>query len=131
MKTKAFKKQRRRIRKLAEKWLGPLGLKWWTIEHRYHDDQEAFLKPNGERVLMFVIADWRYRTASIDVNLPIVGERSGKQLEHDYLHELMHVFLNEMRMTCAEPAFHEHEERVAHTLADAFLWMQRKGNGHG
>lgn len=123
MKQKQFKRQRRRLRKLAEKWIGPLGLKWWTIEHRYHDDQEAFLKENGDRVLMFVCADWRYRTASIDVNLVLVADRSAAQLEKDYVHELMHILLNEMRMTCVEPDFHEHEERVAQTLADAILWV--------
>lgn len=126
MNKREFKKQRARIRKLAERWIGPLGLKWWTIEHRYHADQGAFLKDNGDRVLMFVRADWRYRTASIDVNVPLVAERTPSELETDYLHELMHVFLNEMRRTCIEADFHEHEERVAHTLADAFLWIRRK-----
>ena len=35
------------------------------------------------------------------------------------VHELMHIFLVEMRMTACESDFHDHEERVAQTLACA------------
>ena len=132
MKTKQFKKHRARIRKLAKKWIGPLGLAWWTVELHCFDSAAEFLKAHGsgkadeDRILMRVYSDWRYRTATIAVNVPLVKERSAEQLEHGFVHELMHIFLGEMRMTCAEPDFSDHEERTAKTLADAFLWVQRK-----
>ncbi len=128
MKRSKFKKHRARLRKLAEKWIGPLGLKWWTIENQFCDDETAFEKPNGDRVLMRVQADWRYRTASISINVPLLAELTDEQLEHDYLHELMHIFLSEMRMTRAEADASDHEERTAQALADAFLWCERAGD---
>lgn len=44
---------------------------------------------------------------------------SDEEIEYVVVHELMHVFLNEMR-----EQGQQHEERVATLLAKAFLWVR-------
>ncbi len=124
MKSKKFDKQKKRLCNLAEKWIGILGLKWWTIQHLYYDDRKQFIKSNGREVLMRVNGDWRYREAEIEVNVSGISEQNDTDLEGYYVHELMHIFLLEMRMTHAESDFLDHEERTAKTLADAFMWVR-------
>ena len=125
MQPKRFDAQCARIKELAGRWIKPLGLGWWTIEHRYRDDPSYFRnEEKGTSVLMVCHVDWRYRTAAIDVNISLVQERGDEELEKDYVHELAHIFLNEMRMTATESDYADHEERVAQTLADAFIWIR-------
>ena len=70
---------------------------------------------------MVTYADWRYRSVEIDINVPSMSEQSDRDLDTYFVHELMHVFLNEMR---ANEDRVNHEERVATTLADAFIWIR-------
>ena len=121
MKTKGFKRQRRRVRRLADRWVKPLGLSWWRVDHLYYDRRKRFKTKRGE-VLFYVRADWRYAQAAIDVNLPLVAQMSDEELEEYYVHELSHIFLSEMRP--AKGDGDDHEERVATTLAKAFVWLR-------
>ncbi len=75
---------------------------------------------------MRVTSDWRYRLAEICVNVPGIADQGDEELEAYYVHELMHIFLSEMAMTRDQADARDHEERTAKTLADAFLWIQRK-----
>jgi len=113
------KKQRKRIRALADKWLQPLGLLWWGIEFRHIKDRAGFKRDNGNEALMIVYADWRYMKAVVEVNTEMMKDIDDDELELSFLHEMCHIILDEM--DCPDK---DHEERVATTMAHAFRWVR-------
>jgi len=135
-----FEAQRERLQKLSERWLEPLGLKWWHVTLTYERDSGEY-KVDGEpspRSIANCAADWRYLNANITWNMLQVAEQDDEELELAFVHELMHVFLNEFRALHGDGATHgverddwlAHEERIASTLARAFVWVrERAGAG--
>ena len=120
---------REKIGRAFEKWLKPLGLLWLDIRVVYYgkkkDTQRVFVsKEDGGIVAAKCYADWRYGTATIEVNVPAFYGMSAEEVETIILHELCHVLVNEMR----EGADH-HEERVVTGLTKAFMWVYKAGKG--
>ncbi len=121
-----FDAQRVRLQALSEKWIKPLGLGWYALDFVYARDN---YKPPGttakEDSLAYCSTDWRYGHAAITWNMVEVIEQDENKLEVAFVHELMHVFLNEMRWTANNDSDSlDHEERVASTLTKAFLWLR-------
>lgn len=112
--------QRERVERLARSWITALGLGYWNIQHAYYGEQKRDRSSRHEgEALMTAKPDWRYLTATIDINLELLPQVSDAELELHYVHELAHVFLDEMREK--DPA---HEERVATSLARGFIWLR-------
>jgi hypothetical protein len=126
VKRKAFKRERARVNALAEKWIKPIGLAWWTIDIRYWASKREWSKEHSKDAAMTCLPDWRYRTATIDVDLQAARRVEDDKLERWFVHELAHVFLDEM---CGVPDQHNHGERVAMTVADALIWARHAGKG--
>lgn len=128
MKKKVFKAQRSRLQKLAERWIKPVGLSWWRINLNYDRTGESFKDAehnepgfhSGAAARCF--PDWRYAEATIIFNMPELVHLSDEKLEYVFVHELMHIFLAEMREGANSTKQLPHEERVATTLAKAFIW---------
>lgn len=121
MKRKAFKRQRRRVRKLFEAWLYPLGLLWWRIDIVYHRRRKGFRHDRTTQTFARVTANWCYMTAQIDVNVSAAQHQSDADLEHAVVHELAHILVRE----AGDPkGVTLHEERVCTTLAKAFIWVR-------
>ena len=128
-----FEAQRQRILVFIERWPKTLGLGWWRMSYVYDRDGSAFEKaeiaggirsPTAART----VADWRYLEATITFNMPELVSEDDERLEYIFVHELMHVFLRENREGIdADHIRHDwldHEERVATTLAHAFIWCR-------
>ena len=101
-----------------EKWVKKTWLGWWKIDVVYYSGYE-FLKLNENYSIDTAAAcktNWTYLTAMILVNSEKLETLSEKEIEEIAVHELMHVFLNEMREEGIE-----HEERVATVLTRSFL----------
>jgi hypothetical protein len=64
-------------------------------------------------------ADWKYLRFTITVFVKALVDYDEDYLEEVVVHELMHVFLNEVR-----EAGIDHEERVATSLQKAFSWFE-------
>jgi hypothetical protein len=107
-----------KMKDLFHFWINATGLAWWRINFNYTNDYTAFPEPD---CVMTCDADWKYMTAYINVNLPRLELHREDGLEEMVLHELMHIFLNEMR---DGDGCTPHEERVASTLARGFLWAR-------
>ena len=119
-----FEEQKLRVQALSEKWLGPLGLKWWRIDFEYVRDGAEMWDPARDEIergdsCAQARVRWEYGLATLKFNLPSVKEEDDDHLEHIFVHELMHIFLNEMREDGII-----HEEHVATTLAKAFIWLR-------
>lgn len=109
-----FDRCKKRVNAIAKKWVKPLGLGYWTTHLNFLVE---IVRDSGNAVGMVCDADWRYQEATITVNVRAVKDLTDGELEACFVHELMHIFLNEMRENGIE-----HEERVATQLQKAFLW---------
>ncbi len=121
-----FDIQRQRLVALSEKWINPLGLGWWDITLAYERDEYTAPGTTArDDSLAYCSASWRYGHAMIHWNMPNVAEQTDAILERAFLHEMMHIYLNEMRWTAGNDSDSlDHEERVASTLTKAFLWLR-------
>ena len=131
----AFGKQKRRLLKLANRWIGPLGLKWWKLDLVYSRTPLDSSKPGFYCQAKTSVA-WEYLDATITWNMEAIEGLSDEELEKIFVHECCHILVNEMRMwgpsKLDEEKLHEamlHEERVVTQLALAFLWTRKDGSG--
>ena len=74
MKDAKFQAEKKRIRRMQDKWYPMMGLKWWRVTYEYVDDAAAMPKAARE-ALACAKADWRYMTATITVNLAETNTR--------------------------------------------------------
>lgn len=125
---KEYAAQKKRVKKYLDKWIASIGLGWWKINIEW----ETVRSEEDDRGSCAAEArtTWEYREATIVFYLEVVAGESDEELEYIVLHELMHVFVNEMRewqCATAETVYEavRHEERVCTDLAKAFLWASR------
>jgi len=122
MKKKVAKRQIERIRKVARKWITPLGLRWWNkITWRYHDGDDGMWETGNQTVIvMRTTARWEYLWATVDCNLTAISEMTDDDLEQGVLHELAHILLAEIRANRGQ----KHFERTCTRLAQIFTWIR-------
>ncbi|MDE3023764.1 MAG: hypothetical protein KGI54_18265, partial [Pseudomonadota bacterium] len=60
-------------------------MQWTTIINRFNTSLEA------DRVVCATMADWEYRQASLNWNLPLVATFTDDELKAVAVHELVHV----------------------------------------
>lgn len=136
MNDKEYNEQRDRLLTLADKWIAPLGLKWWHVKFEYSRESLSTQgqKASGRSCQAQTIVDWEYLNATITFDMQAIVDESDKELESTFVHECCHILIHEMRMW-AGPEFTrekqdeaiKHEERVVTLLAKAFLWTREAG----
>lgn len=127
-----YEAQRERLHVLSERWVRAIGLGWWKVTLSYDRTGEDFAdstKSSGgwrSTAAARCFADWRYAEATIIWNMPELEHVDDEALEGVFVHELMHVFLNELRpVSEVDDEQHvPHEERVCTTLTKAFMWIR-------
>lgn len=124
-----YEAQRERVVTLADRWIRAIGLGWWRITNSYDRTGEDFadstVRSGGYRTgtAARCFPEWRYGFATIVWNMPEVAEMDDEQLENTFVHELMHLYLHELRGD--EDGDHlDHEEHAATSLAKAFIWIR-------
>lgn len=120
MNDKEFKKAKKRVAVLFEKWVKRLGLGWYQVDVEYKagdgDD-----RGDGYTTAMRCVSRWEYRTATITVWIEEIPDDDYK-LERMVVHELMHIFAEPMRdrdVGCTD-----NEEYAVESLARAVLWVE-------
>ena len=104
------------VRKHIKWWSRWLGLNYGRIDIRFVE----FIKDaEGPDVVGTCNTDWRYQETVITFALHKMRDFDKECIEKTVVHELMHVFLNEMREDGID-----HEERVATNLQKAFFWVR-------
>jgi hypothetical protein len=105
------------IQEYAVWWTKVLGLGHWDLSFKCAD---GTIEPaSGDTVAGEANVSWKYENAVITFYPDVLKDMSEDEIEKLVVHELMHVFLNEMREEGID-----HEERVATMLAKAFLWVK-------
>lgn len=109
--------QQKRIEKLWKKWCDRLGMYGWDVTRTYHDG--PYIQADGlnsDGGVASTSARWQYKHGAIAFDVTQTAKLSDERLEYVVVHEIMHIWLNEMRSDGLD-----HEERVATELAWAFL----------
>jgi len=117
-----YEATKQKIIALADKWQEALGLKWWRIKYVYYREGIPGTEDSKYAVLGQASVKWEYQHGTIEFNVMGLAAESDEQVERVVVHELMHVFLNEARETGKD--WLKHEERVASSLTDAFIWVR-------
>ena len=115
MTTKEFNEQRRRIRRLCDKWMPRLGMSWHRLELNYSEERDGGNPDSAAHSR----SAWEYKDASITWFCPVTATIDDKFLERIVVHEMAHVLVAPMR---SHDVPMENEELVCTTLADAFMW---------
>lgn len=125
MTEKQIEKQKKRITKLANKWLSILGLRHWKIYFIFEKEKEkpetkykpGELKIVGDvwDIVMTTQVDPYYLEAKITVYLPTIKEFDDDEVEESFLHECCHIMVSPI----SRPNKPKEEELVATTLARA------------
>jgi hypothetical protein len=114
-------KHKKLLKRAVKVWTHRLGLRWWHVTFVLTSNKklikDVLRTGKGKSILGRTYADWKYRTATIYINVPALKGRTERFIEQLIVHELMHVLINEMR----EGEIH-HEERVATSLTEAIFW---------
>jgi hypothetical protein len=123
--------QIKRLKRIQQKWVSCLGLDWWTMEFVYSRDPLRDVGPagfrNDTRAVASTSSDWRYRDATMTFDLALCSTLPDDQLESVFLHEAMHVHLNEIRDGEITVEQRDREERVATTMAIVLGWVRDSG----
>ncbi len=118
---KDWKRQRDRIKAVARKWRSTLGMYEWEIFTQYVDGDLLIDGTLSSTAAACANTIWEYKRATLKFNLKAVADMSDTELERVYIHEVMHVIVNEMR-----EEDEKHEERVCTMLANAFMRTKEK-----
>lgn len=102
------------IQAKATYWANVLGLGNWDMEFKLAKCDKECDAVAGEAKVQ-----WQYQQAIITFYRKGLKGLDADGVEQIIVHELMHVFLNEMREEGID-----HEERVATMLSKAFLWVK-------
>lgn len=113
----------KKIKKICNKWIYRLGLRWWEVEVHYVEDPQdvidIFKTNDNEIVIGRTYVDWKYMSANVYLNIPSMLNMTHNQIERIIVHELLHVLVNEMREDGID-----HEERVVTLLTKAVFWIK-------
>lgn len=130
--------QKKRLKTLQDKWVAPLGLRWWKVTFSYSREPLKSDATDGRTCLAQTMVDWEYLNATITFDMQCIAGESDDDLEKTFVHECMHVFVHEMRMWAGPELTHEkqeeamkHEERVVTQLANAVIWTRTAGFDEG
>lgn len=113
----------KKIKKICNKWIYRLGLRWWEVEVHYVEDPQdvidIFKTNDNEIVIGRTYVDWKYMSANVYLNIPSMLNMTHNQIERIIVHELLHILVNEMREDGID-----HEERVVTLLTKAVFWIK-------
>lgn len=127
-----FEREKVRIQTLEARWIETLGLAAWKLNTVFvRSDFEANGEPAPD-TMATALTHAEYMLATISWNMPVVIDHSDRELERVFLHEYMHVILNEIRPSRLGDDINKalsvedrwHEERVCTMLGNAFLWTR-------
>lgn len=113
------KQTRKLIRKYLKWWVANTGLGYQRITTKFVDFWEGGIEADA-----VCSAHWQYLDHQITFNLTKMKDMSAEEIETTVVHELMHIFLNEMQSDSVDV---NHEERVASSLQKAFMWVRGAG----
>lgn len=99
-------------------WKAKMGLGYWNVRYDFQKGKPEQLE-DGFQICARCGADWAHEDALITFYPKAMKNYSEDEIENTVVHELLHIFVNEMRQKGLD-----HEERVVTELAKAFIWVR-------
>lgn len=117
-----YQQQIERIRGLMGKWRDPLGLLYWEIDNVYDRDGEDDEATGNLSTIAIADVEWDYLKARIHWYMKEVIRASDRDLEVTFVHECIHIIMEEAKPANWTLHNQKHYERVTESLARAFVW---------
>jgi hypothetical protein len=130
-----YEKHRDRLKSAIERWVTPCGLRTWErVDFVYCRTAEEFAADSGVElsegnrdVAGSTKVLWRYKTAYVYLNVPVIAGLNDERVDYVVRHEIAHILVNEMREWAH--ADHgsvalDHEERCVTELAMVLGWVR-------
>jgi hypothetical protein len=126
-----YRQQKARVDALAEKWKRISGFGTWDIKIDYHREglraSDAEYE-RGEETAFRITVTPHYLQMLICVSIPTVAELDDEDLEICFLHELGHVFVEELLCWDDEKRPDDKRvERVCTMIGKALYWAWHNG----
>lgn len=122
MNDKEYKTQKKRVEKYLKKWIKPMGIKWHRLDvifDRNYEESDKEILANSQSL-------WQYRKASITFYLPVVDKCSDDDLEHNVVHELVHILLAPLWYNCNKSdEMSQINEYTVESITNAFIWCDK------
>lgn len=125
MTDKEYRKQKKRVQKYLDKWVQPMGLKWFTIDIEWSREKREGCSAETQ------FSNWAYRKFRIVFYLPhILDCKNDSEVEDIIVHELCHILTapmaNNMRNSDDEEKYRSDLiEQTTETIAQAFIWVRQ------
>ena len=130
MEPEDYEREKARVERFIEKWASDLGLGWWRVEYRWHDEPCEDDKA-GESTSMQTTSRWEYRWAAIDIYLPSCVGAADSEVEHWLVHEYAHVLLSVEQRQLSWKQHGQFGEAATENVARALLWTREAGAPRG
>ena len=122
MNDKQYEKERRRVRKLWDKWFRPIGLGWWQVDLNWARERDE----DEPATAGMTTTNWQYRTASVTFFLPATLELDDEKLEEVVVHELTHILCGPIQDMSSDER-REITEHTVTTIARSLIWAREAG----
>lgn len=122
MTDKQYEKERRRVRKLWDKWFRPIGMGWWQVDLSWAREREE----DEPATAGMTTTNWQYRTAHVTFYLPATMELDDEKLEEVVVHELVHILCGPIQDMSTDER-REITEHTVTTIARSIIWAREAG----
>lgn len=122
MTDKQFEKERRRVRKLWDKWFRPIGMGWWQVDLSWARERDE----DEPATAGLTTTNWQYRTAHVTFFLPSTAELNDEKLEEVVVHELVHILCGPIQDMSTDER-REITEHTVTTIARSLIWSREAG----
>lgn len=125
MTDKEYREQKKRVRKLFDRWMKPVGMGWFHVEFEWG----RALNEDQPREVMKTEVTWEYREVTFIVRLPACVALSDERLEHIVVHELSHALTGGFmaQLDLSNDAINQIMETTTENVANALLWAREAG----
>lgn len=123
MTDKEFEKQKKRVKKIVDKWFTTLGLGWYEVDFEWSREFD------GETAGRCV-SSWQYRSATITFFLPKLAQHDDETVERTVVHEMTHILLSALAQNQAGDdggLTDQINEYATESVTNALIWTRTAG----
>lgn len=115
MNDKDYRKQKKRLAKLADELVKPLGFGWFTLDMQYDRQLDRTMPDTIARTY----CQPEYMMATIVWYMPEVANQNDEELRHVFIHELCHILTAPLAANPNDSTKEQATELVARTIGYA------------
>lgn len=123
MNDKDYAKQKKRIKKLVEKWHDPMGMGWFHIDMNWDRARKDDVPNTAART----VSSWQYRNADITWYLPACADNDDDFMENIVVHEFVHILIAPLALVDKETDLPLQHEYATECVARAMRWVREAG----